>query len=142
MYYNPKTEEVFTASQVERMGLICDSVDLSSIPLCPLADNKPPYDPEIETISAPNIVGNKTLGYRYEYVISKKPEHIRIGVMKRRIKDEQRRLLQPYDWRFCSDVNEDKRTPEIMAYRQAVRDVDKQEDYPFNVTWPEPLEVE
>lgn len=53
--------------------------------------------------------------------------------MARRVRSERDSLLQETDWMALSDVT---MTPEVAAYRQALRDVPEQEGFPFEVVWP------
>lgn len=42
-------------------------------------------------------------------------------------------LLRQTDWMALSDV---AMSPEMTAYRQALRDITNQEGFPFDITWP------
>lgn len=47
------------------------------------------------------------------------------------------KLLSRTDWTQASD-NPKKGNSEIVAYRQALRDITDQAEFPFNIVWPEP----
>jgi len=49
------------------------------------------------------------------------------------IKQKRDMLLYKTDWTANSDVI---MTPEMETYRQALRDITLQTDFPYNVTWP------
>ena len=49
------------------------------------------------------------------------------------IRQERDRLLSETDWRGCSDV---AMSNQWKAYRQALRDVPAQTEFPDAVTWP------
>jgi len=64
------------------------------------------------------------------YVIAKLPtEHVSENVRKQRTE-----LLTNTDWMALSDVT---LTPEVAAYREALRDVTAQEGFPYSVSWPQ-----
>lgn len=50
-----------------------------------------------------------------------------------RVRSKRDSLLQETDWMALSDVT---MTPEMAAYRQALRDVPDQEGFPFDVVFP------
>lgn len=49
------------------------------------------------------------------------------------IREERNALLAETDWWANSDV---RMTDKQRAYRQALRDVTKQEGFPIDITWP------
>ena len=49
------------------------------------------------------------------------------------IRDQRDRLLSDTDWMALSDVT---MSTEMVAYRQALRDVTGQAGFPYSITWP------
>jgi len=49
------------------------------------------------------------------------------------IRNQRDRLLSQTDWMALSD---NTMTPAWTSYRQALRDITKQEGFPFSVDWP------
>lgn len=45
-------------------------------------------------------------------------------------------LIADCDWRVMPDYPGDK--SDWIAYRQALRDISEQEDFPEKISWPEP----
>jgi hypothetical protein len=63
------------------------------------------------------------------YVIAKLPiEHVSENIRKQRTE-----LLTNTDWMALSDVT---LTPEVAAYREALRNITAQEGFPHSVSWP------
>jgi len=50
------------------------------------------------------------------------------------IRQERNQLLKDTDYAVLPDSGHD--TPEIRAYRQALRDITEQNTFPDSVTWP------
>lgn len=95
-----------------------------------------PYDYETEKLvfTDPYIDGD------FVYVISVEPlnenelNHRRIE-KQIQIKNQREKLLQETDWTQSRDVTLDN-DADWVTYRQELRDITTQEDYPHNVTWP------
>ena len=51
-----------------------------------------------------------------------------------RVKDIRNHLLAQTDWSGMSDV---VMSDEMRSYRQALRDITKQEGFPYSISWPE-----
>ena len=49
------------------------------------------------------------------------------------LRNERDRLLSETDWMELSDVT---MSTEMQSYRQALRDITDQADFPYSVTWP------
>jgi len=96
----------------------------------------PDHDPEthfVEYAPVPTFVGGA-----WVYAPSVRPlsaEQIaeRTASRASAIRLERDRLLAETDWSALSDVT---MSPEMAAYRQALRDVTAQPGFPDNVTWP------
>jgi hypothetical protein len=69
--------------------------------------------------------GNWVQGYSVELVEQE--------VAERNVRRKRDRLLSDTDWMALSDVT---MTEEMTAYRQALRDIPAQADFPNTVTWP------
>ena len=69
--------------------------------------------------------GNWVQGYSVEPVEKE--------VAERNVRRKRDRLLSDTDWMALSDVT---MTEEMTAYRQALRDIPAQADFPNTVTWP------
>lgn len=96
----------------------------------------PDHDPEthfVEYAPVPTFVGGA-----WVYAPSVRPlsaEQIaeRTASRASAIRLERDRLLAATDWTALSDVT---MSPEMAAYRQALRDVTSQPGFPDTVTWP------
>ena len=96
----------------------------------------PDHDPEthfVEYAPVPTFVGGA-----WVYAPSVRPlstEQIAERTASRALdtRYERDRLLAETDWSALSDVT---MSPEMAAYRQALRDVTAQPGFPDNVTWP------
>jgi hypothetical protein len=96
----------------------------------------PDHDPKthfVEYAPVPTFVGGA-----WVYAPSVRPlsaEQIaeRTASRASAIRLERDRLLAETDWSALSDVS---MSPEMAAYRQALRDVTAQPGFPDNVTWP------
>lgn len=62
-------------------------------------------------------------------------ENLSQGDAERNVRAKRDQLLKDSDWTQVSDVPVDKTA--WATYRKALRDITKQEGFPFNVTWPE-----
>ena len=53
------------------------------------------------------------------------------------IRDQRNKLLASTDWTLCNDSPlSDEQKEAYKVYRQALRDITKQEDFPHHVDWP------
>jgi hypothetical protein len=96
----------------------------------------PDHDPETHFVEYAPVPA--LLGEGWVYVPSVRPlsaEQIaeRTASRASAIRLERDRLLAETDWTALSDVT---MSPEMAAYRQALRDVPAQPGFPDNVTWP------
>jgi hypothetical protein len=53
--------------------------------------------------------------------------------LPRRVRSTRNTLLEETDWLAMSDVT---MSPEILSYRQSLRDITRQVGFPQNVIWP------
>jgi len=96
----------------------------------------PPHDPEthfVEYGDVPTLLGGEWVFASFLRQLS--PEQIAERTASRAldVRFERNRLLAETDWSALSDVT---MSPEMAAYRQALRDVTAQPGFPDNVTWP------
>jgi len=68
--------------------------------------------------------------YELGYVITDKSQ----SEAEFEVRSHRNALISETDWTACSDVT---MPTEMVAYRQALRDVTNQEGFPFNIVWPE-----
>ncbi len=61
-------------------------------------------------------------------------EYIKLA---KEIREKRDKLLADTDWTMMADVNmEVEKREKYVNYRQELRDITKQEDFPYNVTFP------
>ena len=94
------------------------------------------HDQETEILEAcdPYVEGN------YVYVVrvrSKTQEEVDvdIAVKAARVRAQRNQLLKDSDWTQGKDIPDEVSTV-WATYRQALRDIPNQEEFPTNVTWP------
>ena len=59
------------------------------------------------------------------------------NLLAKTIRDKRDKLLADTDWSMMADVTmEEQKRESYRTYRQALRDITKQEDFPYNVIFP------
>ena len=81
-------------------------------------------------------IGTTEDGYPIPYEISVDENTEAVDLWYRQ---ERNKILKSTDWTQLPDVPEDKKLA-YQEYRQALRDLPEQENYPNNVIWPKPPE--
>ena len=78
-----------------------------------------------------NLVGQPIHGNRWliGYTVENNPQE----VAEENIRDLRDSLIAETDWTALSDVT---MSPEMLSYRQALRDITDQEGFPYSVDWP------
>lgn len=57
--------------------------------------------------------------------------------LAKEVREKRDKLLADTDWTMMADVNmEIEKREKYVNYRQELRDITKQEDFPYNVTFP------
>lgn len=90
--------------------------------------NQPEYDYLTQTAVAAPITQINGV-WTQAWVI----ENLPIEQAEQGVRAQRDELLLQTDWAALSDR---VLTPEMAAYRQALRDVTKQQGFPYNVVWP------
>lgn len=96
----------------------------------------PDHDPEthfVEYAPVPTFVGGAWVYAPSVRPLSSEQIAERTASRASAIRAERNSLLAATDWTALSDV---AMSPEMAAYRQALRDVTAQPGFPDNVTWP------
>jgi len=96
----------------------------------------PAHDPEthfVEYAPVPTFVGGAWVYAPSVRPLSAEQVAERTASRASGIRFERDRLLAATDWAALSDVT---MSPEMAAYRQALRDVTAQPGFPDTVTWP------
>ena len=85
------------------------------------------------------IKNNIPYGYRWkmperilEQYLTSDELNANVAIEVRTLRDK---LLSACDWTQTLDQSEDRRNSYVV-YRQALRDISKQESFPFNIVWP------
>lgn len=76
---------------------------------------------------------------RFTHIIDGEPTFVAVDNTDQLIleaKFKRDRLLVECDWTQLPDVSE-KTKAKYQTYRQALRDITEQDDFPYNVTWPD-----
>lgn len=73
----------------------------------------------------------------YETLLNDAKEHDR-SIHAKAIREKRDRLLNESDWTQANDTALSQEMVEAYrVYRQALRDITSQEEFPYNVIWPE-----
>ena len=107
-----------------------------------MPDAQPAYDSLVQTlVRDPEPNNNETAvdedtGETYKtgrWVIGYTVENKTQDQAETFVRNKRDGLLSDTDWMALSD---NTMSPEMVAYRQALRDVTAQEGFPYSVTWP------
>ena len=91
------------------------------------ADCTDPFTGEVDT----DQVGQPLYGNEWEVAYT--AQNMEQATAESNVRAKRDSLLQETDWMALSDVT---MSSEMTTYRQALRDVPAQSDFPFSVTWP------
>lgn len=101
---------------------------LASFDVYPFEDLKPYADPLTEELSETGFTIVDGV-YRPVYEVVR----IDTTVARDNVRAERNKRLAATDWRCLADTNA---TPEILEYRQLLRDISEQASFPFDLDWP------
>lgn len=79
------------------------------------------------------IVNGVVMFMTPEEIAANDPANTPVEVLAEEVRNKRNDLLKETDWMALSDVT---MTPEMAAYRQALRDITSQERFPYSVVWP------
>ena len=80
---------------------------------------------------------NDYIEENYETLLNNAKEHDR-SIHAKAIREKRDRLLNESDWTQANDTALSHEMVEAYrVYRQALRDITSQEEFPYNVIWPE-----
>lgn len=101
---------------------------LASFNVYPFEEVKPYADHLTEELSETGFTVVDGV-YRQNYEVVR----IDITMARDNVRAERNKRLAATDWRCLQDTNA---TPEILEYRQLLRDISEQASFPFNIEWP------
>lgn len=78
--------------------------------------------------------------YNDYIIVDGEPIYDSYGVSARDVRMLRNRIMASCDWTQLPDVSEATKL-KYQTYRQALRDITKQDGFPYNVTWPTQPEV-
>ena len=94
-----------------------------------MPEPQPEHDPLVQTVVRDAEPQQKDGQWVIGYTVENKP----LDQAEQAVRNQRNRLLQETDYLALSDTT---LTPEMAAYRQALRDITAQPTFPYNVNWP------
>jgi len=87
------------------------------------------------------LIDDEFVNVNGAWMLPYKLEALLLEDAQRNIRSRRDSLLQETDWVVIMHTEKGTNIPmEWEVYRQALRDITSQEEFPFNVTWPTPPE--
>lgn len=93
-------------------------------------DPQPSYDPLVQQMNKGPFVQDAQGAWSQPWTVAQLPQ----VDAERNVRNRRDALLVQSDWTQVADAPVDQAT--WATYRQALRDVPSQADFPYNVTWP------
>jgi hypothetical protein len=122
IYYSPSTTS-FWDSNINNLSKIPnDKIEITS-------------DYRFELVEGLNSGGTISINELGQPVITPRSESDTLLVLAENYRLQRNSLLKSSDWTQLPDAPNDTKTA-WATYRQALRDLPQQQDFPNNVTWP------
>jgi len=118
---------------------ITDAI-LAKYNVFPVIDEKPEFDKMTEKLVQTDILKTEK-GWEVQYVIEQLPQTQKdklLNDLKHSVRLERNNKLLKSDWFVLKAMEKGNAVlQDVEEYRQALRDVPQQPDFPHNVAWPE-----
>lgn len=88
----------------------------------------------IQVSSIPKLVNNEWVLVKELVELDEKEQEAKLEELTVKAKEQRNKLLAATDWLALTD---NTMSPEMAAYRQALRNISKQDGFPINIIWPE-----